>query len=1441
MFHSALRALLLSSAVVLSAWAQTVDLFRDADGWQAVKDGGNAPALVPEPDGLRAVYKEAKPGWGNIARGLRMRGDEESVRVEVRLLAADAKAAMHFWLVEPDGDLWLAPLGIDGKTTGTLPPGEHAFVVPLTKLTFQPRGDGIRGLYSCNRMMLGFNFGDQTVLLRRLAFAEDAAAAARVRAAQEPQARQREDAMYRIAIFDDPSAPTPTVASSPDRLAEILGGEGIRIVRLDGAALADGASLDASRIDLLVLPYGPSFPAEAEDTIRQFCKKGGDFLSLGGYAFDQPYVAGGEEALPNLLRNPGFEEPDTGVWGLDEGSMQEGDASKVVRRSSSDQPHEGTACFEITVPDAAPKAWYNVTQRVDGVLPGKMYLATCQLRTKDVHNGFAYMAVGFYDKDGKRISFVHGHASVKGDGTTPWTEQKASFQIPGGTAYATVHGHLYGYGTAWFDAFEMKRQTLASLNTRHGKAGDALSLGDDQIGVFDASYVFERTTRTETAPLQHIVRAPVRLRTALAGHAAVGMTSPNNAVSPKPRARWTSLVQAFDDYGRLTGTLLGITHNFAGTFRHSLWAYCGVENLDPTEDAGFAGALREVRDHLMRGVFLHSPTLEYMLYRPGETVKASARVANAGWREATHTVLVELLVDGQSVAERRVDVVVPADEEMPAAAEFPCPEAATGVVEVRMTLLADDRPVDMIRTAFLVPLPGDSQGLALGYADNYFTSNGRPAILFGTNQTGVMFGPDYENVLTWMEDYGRCRDFGLNVWRLLHISPYADPDFRKRGHQILENPPEWLLRRMDAVFLLAQRYRVVPFPCWHDWTGGTAVSNENLRQQRAFVRIYGERYKHLSAMLWDVSNEAATRANPIHDLNWLFRKFLREKYLADEAMRAAWDDPGAAIETAEFKTPPQEWHSRRALDFERFRVEVASRWLEGNITAMRETGDTHPASDEYYLLPGGDAFSARRHITFSNIHRYPDWTPGGLRYYDRRMQGRAFTVGEFGRRHHPSMKGGGWSWLPEPKVRDFFRRATFMGVGCGTGMMLNWDWKDMRGCIFPWGIHYPNELVPKQVARDWRNLAVFFRSFRPRHLPEDLCYVIPDQFLLGGRQRELEGRIQRSLDALSDTNIPFSVVRQYELPDLAAAPPKILVFPLPYILDDAEVALLADIARRGSTVYLSGDMTYDAERQPTRARVLETLCGVKLDGRRYPDIRREGEPVAAFAEQPSVRYDAQPALRLAGQEDVLVRRALGKGQVLFLNDPIELHADRATLRKVYAHLFDLPPLSRESDVLAYRLPTLDGELRLLLNEGEEARTLELAAATLALPGGSQVAAHVTADGRITAVATDGAVSLGAPFASGSGRKLILALDGKGLETAEALLVLPLGEGDLRLARDLPVAVGEIVDGRWRTYETLPTCTEVAITELRSTALLLLCPAEQRERWCKAVEILVTRP
>jgi hypothetical protein len=129
------------------------------------------------------------------------------------------------------------------------------------------------------------------------------------------------------AIFREPGFPFQGAASSPEKLAEILNEVGVETHFLDAAALSDRAQLRAGLYDLVVLPYGASFPASARETMIRFLHGGGGFISMGGYAFNDLLLREGGRWLPeaqvlrrrlaaamkqrNLLFDGGFEKKET--------------------------------------------------------------------------------------------------------------------------------------------------------------------------------------------------------------------------------------------------------------------------------------------------------------------------------------------------------------------------------------------------------------------------------------------------------------------------------------------------------------------------------------------------------------------------------------------------------------------------------------------------------------------------------------------------------------------------------------------------------------------------------------------------------------------------------------------------------------------------------------------------------------------------------------------------------------------------------------------------------------------------------------------------------------------------------------------------------------------------------------------------------------------------
>jgi len=92
-----------------------------------------------------------------------------------------------------------------------------------------------------------------------------------------------------VAIFRDgvPLRGTPT---DPNALGGILQEAGYQVDYITAEQLSDPRQFSRDRFDILVLPYGPSFPAPAQKPLVMFLSKGGSFFSVGGYAFDNPLV-----------------------------------------------------------------------------------------------------------------------------------------------------------------------------------------------------------------------------------------------------------------------------------------------------------------------------------------------------------------------------------------------------------------------------------------------------------------------------------------------------------------------------------------------------------------------------------------------------------------------------------------------------------------------------------------------------------------------------------------------------------------------------------------------------------------------------------------------------------------------------------------------------------------------------------------------------------------------------------------------------------------------------------------------------------------------------------------------------------------------------------------------------------------------------------------------
>ena len=111
----------------------------------------------------RQAYTNESPNWGNLTRDVDIPNEVTAIGIDIRKHSSGPGAAMHLWLMEEDGDAWVAQLRPDGRSLGAVPEALYRVVVPVASFQFEPRGPGTRDMPSTSRMLLGCNFDDLEV------------------------------------------------------------------------------------------------------------------------------------------------------------------------------------------------------------------------------------------------------------------------------------------------------------------------------------------------------------------------------------------------------------------------------------------------------------------------------------------------------------------------------------------------------------------------------------------------------------------------------------------------------------------------------------------------------------------------------------------------------------------------------------------------------------------------------------------------------------------------------------------------------------------------------------------------------------------------------------------------------------------------------------------------------------------------------------------------------------------------------------------------------------------------------------------------------------------------------------------------------------------------------------------------------------------------------
>ncbi len=907
------------------------------------------------------------------------------------------------------------------------------------------------------------------------------------------------------------------------------------------------------------------------------------------------------------------------------------------------------------------------------------------------------------------------------------------------------------------------------MNTRTGKPGDQMSLRPDQIGVFDPSFRLQHAQRFRLAEWygeQAVAGGPqYEFPRPVQGFSACGLTGYTSAVFPPVYRRWVPVLQAFDGTGRaLRGTALSILHNYAGPFSGSSWAFSGL--TDRTDiflgDAGRRELLCRVLTDITEKVFLHELTTDFACYEPGETARISVRVSNYGRRPAAR--VLSLRVADRELLSRRLDLQP--GEARTVEASIPVDDLGSDYCPVQARLYEGERLADFMESGLCIRSEAIlASGPQIGWKDNYLTVDGRPTFLLGTNQTGMMFFSANENPAIWDRDFRTMQEHNFHILRILHFSPFSKGGYEgKPTNQPLHlaERPRRLVRQLDAIVQLAQKHRVAIFLSLHDWMG-TTLTDEELQAQADWNRFWAERYKDVPGIFYDIQNEPSVRAPDRPDIVALWNSFLQQRYGSDEALRAAWTrhPPEKPLPTVPLGPTSNDWDDTRSADRKRFETVLLNRWIKANLDGIK-AGDPDALVTVGYLpsMPPADKILGVAHTDFSNMHYYGpvDRFPLEFKLIDRRFVGKGLSLGECGAREAHDSRTHGHPSVPVADSIHRFQTYIHYAAGLGAAFICNWDWKDFDEMVFPWGLMHHCSNITKPWLHTWEQGSLLLSLVEPTYESPEIFILAPDSHRIGPRFNELTGALHRSVALLLDRRVNFGMINEEDLNHLPPSA-KALVWPLPYCPADETFARVLKWVQAGGTLYLSGDLSFDRTRRPTR-----------LERRRQLGLP-EATPTSPF-DTPENAWHQAP-----------IETSVRAGKVLFVPYPLELRP-QPTDAGVYQRLIALAGVSpitvepAEAPVRALSLPTREGgRLYMLARRSEGANllpvTLPNAALTVNLAEGGFAFVLLGPQGEIRAAESQGPLVIGGKrLASAEGHYALCALDGRDLRRTQQLLVLP---------------------------------------------------------------------
>jgi len=873
----------------------------------------------------------------------------------------------------------------------------------------------------------------------------------------------------------------------------------------------------------------------------------------------------------------------------------------------------------------------------------------------------------------------------------------------------------------------------ARLNARVGTDGDVTRILPDQIAVFDPGNPILNSALAAPAPGQYVFDAKPE-SAEFAGYAASAMLANNNPVTSTLYGKREPLLELYDSQGRDRGAAGALAYLYGGPYSGASWAFFGVDNRDLfSPDGPLLAQLPRIVGALIRKTYVQSVESDLLQYRSGETVRLKIVVANDG-KSARFATLLTRLTGRDSTRSQLVDrraMTLAPHERTTVTLACPLPSWPDDLVRVDTTLRDAQGPIDTMGTGFTIYRAAiAAKAVHLGLAGNYFADGRRRVLMTGTDVTGSMIYSGLENPLQWDGELQRMRDCGLSVLRILHGSPFYNPDTHQTTippGPITSLPPRFL-RTLDALVQLTEYHHIVLIYDMEDWAD-VAITSDDLQRQAQVAQILSARFGADPGMIIDVRNEPSTGT-------------------VDSA--SGRRDQGT-----------DQWADMRTSDFHEFQTNAMNRWIADVAGGVRR-GDPHRLVETGFLQ-GYVAFNkllGEDSLDIASMHSYTglDDLRGDLALFNDSVDGKGLTLTEFGDvPDHGSRATGIVSKTPD--TQRYLTTGHYV-FGIGGAMMSNWCWKDMDDVIFPWGVNYPGGGPRKATLLAYRNMTLMLRQVRPVYTSEPVYMVIPTAEMQGPRLDRTTTVLYKTLDYLQLHQIPFGVIKDIDLARLPTSA-RFLLYPAAFTIPDQSYPILKNFVQQGGTLYLTGDYSFGAGRRHAHLERLVDLGGVTF--------------------KPTSDDPWLPALLNAPAE-----HRLGQGTVVTVfdaSDTEDSYLDKTL--GTYLTRLHLPRWTSPTPVFVYRLLEQGGaKTYLMVNPTSHVQTVKITCervpATVALAAECTGMVRYVA-GDVCGVESEGQIVIGSTTLNSTGHLALITLDSQNLLTARAAILIPFEAASIDLS------------------------------------------------------------